>query len=129
MLSVNRLVLSRFMIRHLRLAFVLPLALLIPLAGCDRKPKKTVKPTTQKKQDAPSIDERYEAARKLVVEGKFAEAAAALHALNTEPNVKQPLWNWIATMEGLALLLDGREEDSRKVFEELAKRGSFSEKE
>jgi hypothetical protein len=113
---------------NIRLLFVAPLVALA-FAACDQKPKTGAKPATEKKKAGPSIDARYEAARKLLLDGQFTAAAAAFHELGTEPKIRQPLFNWITTLEGMALLLDGREPEARKVYAALAARGPFSEKE
>jgi hypothetical protein len=117
------------MIRNLRFAFVLPVALAFALTSCDQKPKPVFKPAAEKKKSVPSVDARYEAARKLLLDGQFTDAAAAFHELGAEPKIRQPLFNWITTLEGMSLLLDGREPEARKVFAALAARGPFSEKE
>jgi hypothetical protein len=117
------------MISSFRFVFLLPVVVALTLSGCDQKPKSVVKPTAEKKKSGPSIDARYEAARKLLLDGKFAEAATAFHEVGTEPKIRQPLFNWITTLEGMALLLDGREAEARKVYAALAARGPFSEKE
>lgn len=105
----------------------LPPLFALALAGCDQKPTPAIKPVAEKKK-GPSVDVRYESARLLLLDGKFAEAAAALHELGTEPKIRQPLFNWITTLEGMALLLDSREKEARKVFGELAARGPYSKK-
>lgn len=117
------------MIRSLRFATVLPVALALCVTACDKKPKTTRKPTTEKKQGTASVQSRFEDARSMLVEGKFAEAAKELNELGKEPNIKQPLYNWITLMEGLALLLDSQEPAARKVFAELVARGAYSDKE
>ena len=63
------------------------------------------------------------------MEGKFAEAATGFHELGAEPKIRQPLLNWINMLEGMALLLEGREAEARKAFGQVAARGPFSEKE
>lgn len=75
------------------------------------------------------MDTRYKEARQLLLEGKFSEAATAFKELNAEPNIRQPLWNWSSMLEGMALLLEGKEAEARKVYGEIAKRGPFSAKE
>jgi len=118
------------MIRKLCFAFVAPLALALVLSSCDDKPKTVSKPAApEKKKPTLSVDARYDAARKLLMEGKFAEAAAGFHELDAEPKIRQPLFNWITTLEGMSLLLDGREKEARPVFAALAARKPFSEKE
>jgi hypothetical protein len=97
-------------------------------AACDRKPKVAKKPVAEKKA-GPSVDARYKVARQLLLEGKFSEAAVAFHELSAEPNIRQPLWNWISMLEGMSLLLEGKEPEARKVYAEIAKRGLYSEKE
>lgn len=117
------------MICIFRFAIVAPVALALTLSSCDQKPKPVFKPQAEKKKALPSVEARYEAARKLLVEGKFPEAAAAFHEVGAEPKIHQPMFNWITTLEGMSLLLDGHEKEARKVYADLAARGLFSEKE
>ena len=116
------------MIRCSRPFFVLALLLCI-FAGCDKKNKSSAKPVAEKKKAGPSVDARYKEARQLLLEGKFSEAAVAFRELGAEPKIRQPLWNWISMLEGMSLLLEGKEPEARKVYAEIVKRGPYSEKE
>jgi len=117
------------MISSIRFVFVVPVMMAFAFTACDKKPQKVIKPAAEKKKTSPSVDARYAAARKLLLDGQVAAAATALNELGTEPKIRQPLRNWISTLEGMALLLDGREKEARKVYAELAARGPYSEKE
>ncbi len=103
-------------------------ALAATFPACTKKPKRTA-PTAEKKKATPSVDARFETARQMLLDGKFAESAAVFGELSAEPKIRQPLFNWITTLHGMALLLDGREPEARKAYAELAGRGPFSEKE
>jgi hypothetical protein len=114
---------------RLFILFAAAAAMSVGFAACDQKPKKLGWQPPDQKKAGPSVDTRYKVARQLLLEGKFADAAAAFHELGTEPKIRQPLFNWITTLEGMTLLLDGREPESRNVFAQVVARGPFSEKE
>ncbi len=103
-------------------------ALTATFTACHKKPKR-IAPAAEKEKASPSIDVRYEAARRMLLEGKFTDAATAFGELSAEPKIRQPLFNWISVLHGMALLLDGREKEARPVFAQLVERGPFSEKE
>ena len=63
---------------------------------------------------------QYEAARKLLVDGKAAEAAPLFRALAVQNGTPQPLLQWSLLQSGLASLAAGKVEDGRKSFSELA---------
>jgi hypothetical protein len=73
-----------------------------------------------------AVEPQYEAARQKIIARQPAEAAKAFMELGGQPNIPQPLRNWISVHAGLAELLAGREEESRRHFGELTARGPYS---
>ena len=73
-----------------------------------------------------SVEPGFKAARQLLVEGKFDEAAKSLDELETRPSVPQPLLNWIGLHRGLARLLAGKEPEAREIFAKIEERGAYS---
>ena len=92
--------------------------------GEERKPDTRVE-DTRKAQT--SFLPAYNAARQRLIKGEYRPAAVAFRELAEKPDVPQPLLNWISLHEGLAMLLDGREQDARAVFSEIEKRGPVSQ--
>lgn len=99
------------------------------LVSCDQKPQGAATPASgqkAKKKSSGSPDTRFVEARSQLIEGKFAEAAESLGETATEPKIRQPLLNWIDFHEGLALLLTGKEKESREAFGRIDDRGLFT---
>ena len=114
------------MFRKICSLFVVPPVLLGMLASCDEKPP-TPKPKTEaKKKTLGSPNVRFVEARTQMIDGHFAEAAAALAEISTEPKIRQPLLNWIDFHQGLALLLAGKQGEAREVFGKIENRGAFT---
>ncbi|MEP6956700.1 MAG: protein kinase, partial [Chthoniobacterales bacterium] len=85
--------------------------------GTPVTPSATVSP-----QDNAALQQRYEAARQQLFEGKFEPAASALTRLTTE--VKgQPLLNWARLHAGLARLLEGKPSPARDMFQQIERGG------
>jgi hypothetical protein len=61
----------------------------------------------------------------MIVRGEYDKAVRILEQLEQQPGIPQPLLNWVTLHEGLALLLAGKEDDSRKVFGRLGSRDTF----
>ena len=106
---------------------VLPLGLF--LVSCDQRPKTAAKAAPEKKKSSGPVEPRFKAARAQMLAGQYAEAAAALAEIDEDPNIRQPLHNWITLHHGFALLLADREKDSRAVFAKIEDRGLFSKDE
>jgi hypothetical protein len=79
----------------------------------------------QAKKRTEDLQPDFKAAREMIVRGDFPKAARILEQLEEQPEVPQPLLNWVTLHEGLALLLAGKEPDSRKVFGRLGSRETF----
>ena len=90
------------------------------------KPPDPLAKATEVRKAALTFEPEYQAARKEIIAGNFQAAAAAFHALGEKPGVPQPLLNWITLHEGLATLLDARENEARAVFGRIEARGLFS---
>lgn len=73
-----------------------------------------------------SVEPSFKAAREMLINGKFDEAAKSLDELEARPNVPQPLLNWITLHRGLARLLAGKEPDARDIFAKIEERGAYS---
>ncbi len=70
----------------------------------------------------------FEAARKLLLEEKPAEAAAAFRQLEAEhPQMAQPLLDWTTFHAGLATILAGQLDEAKADFAKLAKREAISQ--
>ena len=95
------------------------------LLSCDQQPP--AKPVAKKEQK-PSLgspDSRFAAARSQMINGQFAEAAAALSQAADEPKVRPLLLDWIQLHQGIALMLAGKEAAARPVFAKIEERGPF----
>ena len=75
---------------------------------------------------AAAVDPRYEEARQKILTASPPEAIEAISALEKQPNVPQPLRNWITVHAGMAHLLASQEKESRTVFADLEARGPYS---
>lgn len=92
------------------------------LTSCDKLiPKVPLENTSKLPPDVLFRD-----ARALIIDGKPAEAAKALRKLDERDDIAQPTHNWVTLYAGLAELLAGHDEESRKVFAKLVERGPFS---
>ena len=74
------------------------------------------------KQGPPAED--FSAARGLIMEGNFAEAAERMRALNARKDVPSALQDWVLIFGGLAELLVDREPDARPLFARLSERNA-----
>lgn len=70
---------------------------------------------------------RYQSARQQIIKGDYAGADNALSALDDQPNLAQPLQNWITLHEGFLALLTGRGPIALVSFKTLATRGIYSD--
>ncbi len=106
---------------------MLPVAIL--LTSCDQRPQPAKAAAPEKKKSLGAVEPRFKAARAQMLAGQYAEAAAALAQIDEEPNIRQPLRNWITLHHGFALLLADQEKVSRAVFAKIEDRGLFSKDE
>jgi tRNA A-37 threonylcarbamoyl transferase component Bud32 len=83
--------------------------------------------TTPTVAAAESARERYERARRQVLDNEIESALSTFRELGDSADTPQPLRNWNTLHQGLALLLTDRWEEARVTFEELLKRGMFSD--
>ncbi|MFN2509619.1 MAG: hypothetical protein ABR589_12710, partial [Chthoniobacterales bacterium] len=72
------------------------------------------------------LQTRYEAARRLLIEGKYDAATTAFTRLAKEAGDRQPLLNWIRLHAGLAALLQGKTSAAREMFQQIEQAGPFS---
>ncbi len=75
---------------------------------------------------AETIETQFIKATELLTAGQLEEATKTLDELEAQPNVPQPLLNWITLHRGLALLLASREAEARTIFEKIVERGVYS---
>ncbi len=75
---------------------------------------------------ASAADAKVEAARQLLADGKYTEAAAAFDKLETGPELPQPQHNWVTLQLGLSQLLDGHPDQARATFGKLVERGPYT---
>lgn len=113
------------MIRKFSLFFAVPVLLVGLFTSCDDKPK-VPKPKVEKKKSLGSPDVRFVEARSKMISGQFEEAATALGEIAKEPNVRQPLLNWVQFHQGMALMLAGKQEDAQAVFGKIEDAGPFT---
>lgn len=72
------------------------------------------------------LDTEIAAARKLLAEGKYGEAAVAFRTLDEKGGAPQPVQNWITLCGGLAFFLIDQPEEARAELIKLEQRGIFS---
>lgn len=76
---------------------------------------------------AAGIEEKYQSARRTLLEGDFAAAQDAFREIGAQPApAPQPIQNWITFHEGFSALLAGHGADARSVFKVLHERGMFA---
>jgi hypothetical protein len=68
----------------------------------------------------------FDAARQKIESGDYKGALVALDKLNDEPELTQPLQNWVTVHEGLASLLLEKEGDEREWFKVVQNRSHYS---
>ncbi|MDB6149992.1 MAG: Serine/threonine protein kinase [Chthoniobacter sp.] len=84
-------------------------------------------PQAQAKQQAVTdVEGKFAEARRLMIDGKPAEGAAALIALEANGGAPQPLRNWLTMNAGLAFLLAGQDEDAQTEFQKVVRRGAYT---
>jgi eukaryotic-like serine/threonine-protein kinase len=83
----------------------------------------------QVKQRIDELQPDFKASREMMVRGEFGKGARVLEQMEEQPNVPQPLLGWIILHEGMARLLEAKEEESRKVFTRLGSREMFGKTE
>ncbi len=110
--------------RFLRLSFLLAITVAC-LPACDQRPKAKAPAAAKKKKSNLSPDAELKKGRQQMLAGQFSEAAATLMAVQEE-EIRQPLLNWIAFQEGMALMLAGRDTEAVEVFGKVEDRGPFS---
>ncbi len=69
----------------------------------------------------------YQAARMQLLDGNFQGAEDALTTLQDQPDIAQPLENWIILHEGFSAWLAGRAVDANSAFKALADKAFFPE--
>jgi hypothetical protein len=74
-----------------------------------------------------ALDTEIDAARKLLAEGKFGDAAVAFRTLDEKGGAQQPLQNWITLQGGLAFFLLGQPDEARAELIKVEKRGIYSQ--
>ena len=98
-------------------------ALLFP--ACKKAaPGAVVKKPVTRAADKGPPSEVFSAARTLIVNGNFAEAAEKMRGLNARKDVPAGLQDWVLVFGGLAELLVDREPDARPLFAQLAERNA-----
>lgn len=70
--------------------------------------------------------EQYQLGRQALIGGDFPAAEVAFSRALAEPNVPQPLLNWIRFHQGLVLLLNKKVTESRAVYQKIYDAGSYS---
>ena len=73
-----------------------------------------------------SVEARFKAAREQLFSGQYSAAAEALDQIDAEPNIPQPLHNWVTLYCGLAQLLGTQNAKADATFDRLKERGQFS---
>lgn len=106
------------------LLLVVPALCLCVFSACD-KPQPP-KPKEAKKKSLGSPDVRFVEARTKMINGQFDEAATALAEITAEPKIRQPLLNWIDFHQGMALMLEGKQDEAQAVFGKIENRGPFT---
>jgi hypothetical protein len=114
------------MSRKFCLLLVVPPLLLGLLVSCDEKAQTAPPKKEAKKKSLGSPEVRFVEARTQMINGQFAEAAAALGEISAEPKIRQPLLNWIDFHQGLALMLAGKQDEAQAVFGKIENRGPFT---
>ena len=109
-------------------AFAVPVAAVIFQAllfsSCKKgSPTADGKPVPRSEKQGPPA-EVFSAARTLIVDGNFAEAAEKMRRLNARNDVPAALKDWVLIFGGLAELLVDREPDARPLFAQLAERNA-----
>jgi hypothetical protein len=112
--------------RFFRLSFLL-LSVVLCLPACDEKPRAKAPSAVKKTKSNVSPDAVLKDARVQILAGNFTEAAAALKEVQNEPDIRQPLLNWIAFHEGMAWMLAGQDKEANEVFGRVEDRGLFSQ--
>ena len=120
----------RFRSQHSTNGWAFPVAIsaiifLTPLFSSCKKaaPGTTAKPVTKAVKQGPPAED-FSAARGLIIEGKYAEAAERMRALNARKDVPPAIQDWVLVFGGLAELLVDRETDARPLFAQLAERNA-----
>ena len=94
-------------------------------SSCKKTPPTPgAKRTVARAADKGPPSEVFSAARSLIVDGDFAEAAEKMRSLNARKDVPPALQDWVLIYGGLAELLVNREEDARPLFAQLAERNA-----
>jgi len=65
-------------------------------------------------------------ARQLLAEGKAHKAAEAFDKIEAEPDIPQPLHNWLTLQTGLSHALAGQPVQARDWFQKLVERGPYT---
>lgn len=79
--------------------------------------------TQEERNAAADFEKQYQAARELLLGGKYAEAIEKFRALESSKAAQLTQRNWATVHEGLALLLAGREPEARTAFAKIPPRG------
>ena len=92
-----------------------------------REPTDTEAATPSAETPAPgqpgkSVEERFDGGRKLLVDGKFPEAAKIFRALYDEKSLPEPKNSWAAVHLGLAEYFAGNPGKARSAFKSLRER-------
>ena len=114
------------MIRKFSPLFIVPVISVGLFTACDDKPKVPKPKPEAKKKSLGSPDVRFVEARAKMVDGHFEEAANALGEITAEPKIRQPLLNWIEFHQGMALMLEGKQEEAQTVFGKIEDAGPFT---
>ncbi len=93
-----------------------------------KTPDATPPPAVRTEEKPPSgIDTDFAAARRLLIEGKYPEAAVALRTLDEKGGAPQPTQNWITLTGALAYFLIGQPDEARAELRKIEGRGTFSD--
>ena len=92
-------------------------------SSCDKAaPKTVVKKPVVRPEDKGPPSEVFSAARTLILDGNFEEAAAKMRSLNARKDVPAGIQDWVLIFGGMAELLVDHEADARPLFAKLAER-------
>ena len=95
-------------------------------SSCEKKAARgpVAKKPVVRAEDKGPPSEVFGAARSLIGDGDFAEAAQKMRSLIARKDVPAALQDWVLIYAGLAELLTGHEEDARPLFAQLAERNA-----